>query len=43
MSQYGNVAIDEPGVYEFWDASSVIYIGSSTASVRDRVKMDRSI
>lgn len=42
MSQYGNVAIDEPGVYELWDASSVIYIGSSTTSVRDRVKAHKN-
>ena len=29
--------IDRPGVYELWDASGVIYIGSSTVSIRDRL------
>ena len=33
-----DLAIDRPGVYELWNATEVIYIGSSTASVRSRMQ-----
>lgn len=29
--------VDQPGVYELWDAHGLIYIGSSTVSIRHRL------